>query len=272
VDLDSSCPVFALSVDSSMATIERLSHVKEILAKSKRVVFPLITPSGGFAGLILTRSVRVQVRSATVFMSAVLSLTSSPLLVHVCSRFSNVMFCLTNAPTYGTFTEAQEQVARDHGEAIRDAQNRNASDRHNDPKDYSGTITRGSAEIEDLWINFTPYMDAGCMTARPQTPAKRLAALFRRVGLSHLCITDKNNIFRGLITRRSLITPPGAPPPADAHGHGGSASGASHPAAHHPASRKGSHAPSVQSISEEMEGSEEYKTGGFSFAEEKEER
>lgn len=138
---------------------------------------------------------------------------------------SNVLFCLTNAPTYATFEEARDQVVSDHHEAIRDAQKKHKGDWHNDKKDYTATITRGTAELEDLWINFTPYMDAGCMTARPQTPAKRLAALFRRVGLSHLCITDKDNIFCGLITRRSLITPPGVAPVPTPHGHDEHASG-----------------------------------------------
>lgn len=229
-----------------MNTIERLSRVKEILSSSKRVVFPLINPSTGtFSGLILTR---------------------------------NIIFCLTHAPTYGTFAEAQEQTAQvDHNEAIRDAQAKHKGDWHNDKKDYSSTITRGAREIEDLWINLTPYMDAGCMTARPQTPAKRLAALFRRVGLSHLCITDKNNVFRGLITRRSLITPPGTAQPAEhGHGHGAAAAqpGRSETAVTHHAtisSRKGSHAhhhqPSVQSIAEgeEQEDSKQGR-GGFSFA------
>lgn len=39
----------------SVCTIERLSAVKDLLGKSKRVVFPVITPSGSFAGLILRR-------------------------------------------------------------------------------------------------------------------------------------------------------------------------------------------------------------------------
>jgi hypothetical protein len=177
-----------------MNTIERLSRVQDILSKSKRVVFPLITPSGTLAGLILTR---------------------------------NVMYCLSpDAPTWATYAEAEAQQARDHGEALREAQNKNKLDWHNDRKDYSATITK-KADLEDVWINFLPYMDAGCMTARPQTPAKRLAALFRRVGLSHLCITDKDNVFRGLVTRRSLITPPGAALAQQQHGHGGHNS--SHP-------------------------------------------
>lgn len=171
------------SLVHSMNTIERLSHVQDVLSKSKRVVFPLITPTGGLAGLILTR---------------------------------NVLYCLSpDAPTYSSYAEAEAQKSVDHGEALREAHNKNKLDWHDDRKDYSATITRGKAEIADVWINFTPYMDAGCMTARPQTPAKRLAALFRRVGLSHLCITDKDNIFRGLVTRRSLITPPGTAPAHD---------------------------------------------------------
>jgi hypothetical protein len=40
-----------------MCTVERLSHIKELLAKSKRIVFPLTTPAGKMARLILRRYV-----------------------------------------------------------------------------------------------------------------------------------------------------------------------------------------------------------------------
>jgi len=39
-----------------MQIVERLSHVQHTLSASNRVVFPLITPSGTLAGLILRRS------------------------------------------------------------------------------------------------------------------------------------------------------------------------------------------------------------------------
>jgi hypothetical protein len=156
--------------------VERLSTIKEILRSSKRIVFPLRTPAGHFAGLILRR---------------------------------NVMFCITHSPTYRTAEEAGAAInsARNRSDAMIKAE-RAMKDWRKDKYDDSHTLTRATAEIEDAFLNLTPYMDAGCMTARLATPATRLAALFRRVGLSHLCITDKNNVFQGLITRRSLITPP----------------------------------------------------------------
>ena len=178
-----------------MCTVERLSKIKELLQSSKR------TPSGNLAGLILRRS---------------------------------VMFCITHAPTYSSAQEALDPrgaSGRSHGDELRHAVDF-MKDWRKDKYDDSATITRGSALLEDAFLNLTPYMDAGCMTARPLTPAKRLAAVFRRVGLSHLCITDKNNIFQGLITRRSLITPPPhlMPPThaGHAHGHGGAPAAAGH--------------------------------------------
>lgn len=136
------------------------------------------------------------------------------------------MHCARNAATFPTF-EAALSATRDsslqtdhHGEALRTLQ----GDWHNDHRDEAATITYGIREVEESFILFGSYMDAGCMTARPQTPAKRLAALFRRVGLSHLCITDENNVFVGMITRRSLITVQQAAEAAEqGHGHGGHA-------------------------------------------------
>jgi len=163
----------------TLCTVARLSQVKEVLQRSSRIVFPLTTPgpAGTFAGLILRR---------------------------------NVMHCLAHAPTYPTASEAAGAgTTRSHAQEQQRTKS-GGDDWRSDKYDVAHTITRGSGELEDAFINFTPFMDAGCMTARPATPAKRLAALFRRVGLSHLCITDKNNVFQGLITRRALIAPPAA--------------------------------------------------------------
>jgi hypothetical protein len=136
------------------------------------------------------------------------------------------MFCITHSATYRTYDEAASAEHRTHADALRAAEATAGVDWRRDKYDSSATITRGPSEIEECYVSLLPYMDAGCMTARAQTPAKRLAALFRRVGLSHLCITDKNNRFVGLITRRSLITPPMTPAAMAAaaaeaaHGHG----------------------------------------------------
>jgi hypothetical protein len=181
----------------TLCTIARMSTIKDVLAKSNRIVFPLVTPSGFFAGLILRR---------------------------------NVIFCVSHSPTYQSAAEAASAVlGRSHAEELRNAASgsRVMGDWRSDKYDVAHTITgsKGSSAVEDSFINFTPYMDSGCLTARPATPAKRLAALFRRVGLSHLCITDKNNVFQGLITRRVLIYPPSALAAAAAAAHAQHAQG-----------------------------------------------
>lgn len=171
------------------------------------------------------------------------------------------MHCVRHAPTFLTFDDALTEHSNDHSETIRTIK---SGDWHNDRRDEAATITYGIKEVEEAFINFAPYMDAGCMTARPQTPAKRLAALFRRVGLSHLCITDKDNIFRGLITRRSLITVQQAAEEHDeqaAHGGGGghgapaaaAADAAAGPSQATMQSRKVLQGSRVQSIAEEVE-------------------
>ena len=209
----------------SLCTVERLSHIKEILGSSSRIVFPLVFPSGNLAGLILRR---------------------------------NVMFCISHSPIYDSFSEAEAQTGlSDHAEEIRHAESF-MKDWRNDKYDDSATITRASAQIEDAFLNFTPYMDAGCMTARPATPAKTLAALFRRVGLSHLCITDKDNKFQGLITRRTLITPPATATAAAAAQHG-AAHGAAHGGSPAKSAAHSSLRLRVTSIAEGQESTEEHK-------------
>ena len=51
---------------------------------------------------------------------------------------------------------------------------------------------------------------SGALTAHEETSAKRIAAIFRRVGISHLAVSDANNKLVGVITRRHLIKPPPA--------------------------------------------------------------
>lgn len=51
---------------------------------------------------------------------------------------------------------------------------------------------------------------SGALTAHEETSAKRIAAIFRRVGISHLGVSDANNKLVGVITRRHLIKPPSA--------------------------------------------------------------
>jgi hypothetical protein len=50
------------------------------------------------------------------------------------------------------------------------------------------------------------------LTAHEETSAKRIAAIFRRLGISHLGVSDANNKLVGVITRRHLIKPPAALP------------------------------------------------------------
>lgn len=75
----------------SMSTIERLSHVKNVLEKSKRVVFPLITPAGTFAGLILTRSETNTAAAAHTQSEGTTNLTSSFSTPCHCSQQRDVL-------------------------------------------------------------------------------------------------------------------------------------------------------------------------------------
>lgn len=151
------------------------------------------------------------------------------------------MYCATQGKTYPTREAALQQGAGDRSSLA--AQQALSSGWQNDHRDESATL-RSRAGLEDAWVNFSAHMDGGVMTARPMTPTKRLATLFRRVGLSHLCITDKDHIFRGLVTRRSLLTPPQPAPAAPAatdSAHDGAAAAASDADAHKSAASQAHH-------------------------------
>lgn len=61
---------------------------------------------------------------------------------------------------------------------------------------------------------FAAVTASGALTAHEDTSAKRIAAIFRRMGLSHLAVADNTNKLVGIITRRHLIKPPSAATPA----------------------------------------------------------
>lgn len=180
---------------TTVTVIEKLGNVKDKLTSSKRIVFPVISNQGGhLAGLISRR---------------------------------NLMSAIKVGKTYKSLPEAlstldKKKKSRVHRPSdVGATQDTAMPDWREDRRDYSSTVSR-STVFEDYWLNLSPFMDAGAVTARAETPAKRLAALFRRVGLSHVCVCDKHNRFLGLITRRHLITPPAhlMPPPKDDHHHG----------------------------------------------------
>ena len=74
-------------------------------------------------------------------------------------------------------------------------------------KDQISTV---KGELSDLhlhyFINLRALIDTGVFTVQQQTSNKRIHSMLRRMGYSHLFVTDQQHKIIGTITRRQLIT------------------------------------------------------------------
>ena len=182
-----------------LGVVERLSVIRSRLLQSKRVVFPLLNPSGQLVGCIGRRA---------------------------------IMRAVTESRSYATYQEAllfdEQHNTAQQGHSTH---TNNTHSSHppllavggGSSDDFSGhasnTVTHNAAlssssftRLEDNWMNLRSFSDQGVITAHPTTPAKRLQMLFRRLGIAHLCVTDRRHHFLGFVTRRCLIYPPSNAP------------------------------------------------------------
>ena len=172
--------------------VERLSVIRARLLSSKRVVFPLLTPTGQLAGVIGRRS---------------------------------IMRAVSESRSYATYQEAllleEHRSAADHPAALKASEERKWQDWHASTVTNNNALSSSSfTQFEDNWLNLRAFSDSGVITAHPSTPSKRLQMLFRRLGISHLCVTDRSHRFLGFVTRRCLIYPPQQPQSAAAQHSG----------------------------------------------------
>ena len=184
-----------------LQSIERLSVLREVLLKSRRVRFPLLSPTGQLRGVINRQAVMQAVtrsRSYSTYEEAALldDSTGKPSAAH----------------GLGSGRRASTGSASAGDEA-------GVGDWHQSTVLNNNALSSSSfVDFEDNFLNLTPYADQGAITAHPSTPAKRLVTLFRRLGLSHLPVTDRQHRFVGFVTRRCLIAPPSATSAATAAG------------------------------------------------------
>lgn len=64
-----------------------------------------------------------------------------------------------------------------------------------------------SVTIEEckLFIDVRPYLNIGAYIMNENATAQRAYRMFRTLGLRHLCIVDKHNFLRGMLTRANFI-------------------------------------------------------------------
>lgn len=85
-----------------------------------------------------------------------------------------------------------------------------------------GVDWRNSAALEEMggngasynetlmnrFVNLRPFTDTGVISVQETTSNKRVHAIFRKIGPTHLPVIDTKHKLKGIITRRCLLNPP----------------------------------------------------------------
>ena len=164
---------------------DTLGHVLDVLDQSKAALMPVVDKNGHFEGMI-SRQLIIYALKYTRLYSSVNDAIAAEL-------------------------EQVERQAERHQRSGSDAASESGvnvqSDWHatNDP---SATLNRFDDRMLTYLIALTPFVDKGAFSVNGAASAKRVHALFRRVGLSHLAVVDNNNVLIGVCTRRSLLQMP----------------------------------------------------------------
>jgi len=208
----------------SVHPIDTLEHLLDVLDKSRSILLPVVTKGDGkFVGMIMRRSViyamkytkfyasEEELRRETLAAEAERALlkeelgTGSANSSATSSGVNRLLSFLSSTPAPSS-SSSSSVAGPGSAPSLLDV-DRKMGD-WSDTTDYRKTIGTFDDKYAKYLINLTPFMDAGALSGHEETSAKRIAAIFRRLGISHLGVCDEHNKLVGVITRRHLIKPP----------------------------------------------------------------
>ena len=180
-------------------TLERI-NILEVLDRSRSMLLPVVSSDGGnrFMGMIMRRSVIYALKYTKLYKDL--------------GEFADDQCAGLDQLEVAAVTGGAGSAQRRSNSSMLEVESKMGG--HRDTSDYSASIERFDDKFAGYLVNLAPFMDAGTLTAHEETSAKRIAAIFRRLGISHLGVSDANIRLVGIITRRHLIKPPAALPPA----------------------------------------------------------
>jgi len=193
----------------SVRQLDSLEHILHVLDHSKSMLLPVVSADGQdkFVGMIMRRSVLYALKYTKLYKDQEEFLEETGAAVAGAGAGSGAG---GSGVTQRRASSSMLEIEKAMGDV------------RNTKKAALDTNTLlGSEGLEDKFagylVNLTPFMDAGALTAHEETSAKRIAAIFRRLGISHLGVADGSNKLVGIITRRHLIKPPAVLPPNTPH-------------------------------------------------------
>ena len=178
--------------------IDTLERILDVLDLTKASTLPVTDEEGRFVGQIARASIAYALKYTPLYSTREAAIRRKEL-----------------KPTDGRRLSAAGPLTSSGGSAL--GEELNATGGHadlllaesamGDWHDTNATITADFHEAHlGYFLNLRSLLDTGVFTVQQSTSARRVHAMFRRLGLSHLCVIDHQHQLRGIITRRSLIT------------------------------------------------------------------
>ena len=177
--------------------IDTLEHILDVLDLTKASTLPVTDEHGKFVGQIARTSIAYALKYTPLYASKEAAIRRKG------TADSSVggQPALLTASGGSAVAEAELAASSGHSELLM------AESAMGDWHDTNATIDADfhAAHLR-YFLNLRALIDTGVFTVQQETSAKRIHAMFRRIGLSHLCVIDHHHALAGIITRRSLIT------------------------------------------------------------------
>jgi CBS domain-containing protein len=209
----------------SVCQLDTLDHILHVLDHSKSMLLPVVSADGQdkFVGMIMRRSVLYALKYTKLYkdQAEFLAETNGASGTGAAGGQGDSAQGGAAGGNVGTVTGGAGSSQRKVGGSMVEVE-KAMGDVRNTRRAAADTDTvMGADKFDDKFskhlVNLTPFMDAGALTAHEDTSAKRIAAIFRRLGISHLGVADHTNKLVGVITRRHLIKAPAVLPPNTPH-------------------------------------------------------
>ena len=188
--------------------IDTLEHILDTLDTTKASTLPVTDDQGRFIGQIARSSIAYALKYTTLYSTKEAA----------SRRKETAQQQQQQQPHASSSMATQSQLTGSGGSALLDA-DLLSSGGHSDlllaersMGDWHDTTATLDADIDfhvqhlRYFLNLRSLIDTGVFTVHEETSTKRVHAMFRRIGLSHLPVIDHQHQLTGIITRRSLIT------------------------------------------------------------------
>ena len=199
----------------ALRDVDTLGHILDVLDLTKASTLPVLDERGLFIGQIARQSIAYALKYTPLYSSKEAALrkketrpaaasSAQPQQPQQQQHDPQAAPSLLTGSGGSAYAEAELLSTAGHRELLLAE---GAMGDWHDTVDYAATLNADfhSAHLR-YFLNLRPLIDTGVFTVTQETSNKRIHAMFRRIGLSHLCVLDHSHRLTGIITRRSLLS------------------------------------------------------------------